>query len=91
MIAIFKREVKSYFINMTGYVFLGVMLVFAGIYTTAINLIGLSSSFEYVLSNMTIVLMIVIPISSTTYVMKWVCRLKVSHQWILPLPGASCL
>ena len=62
MIAIFKRDFKSYFINMTGYVFLGVMLVFAGIYTTAINLVGLSSSFEYVLSNMTIVLMIVIPI-----------------------------
>lgn len=62
MIAIFKREFKSYFISMTGYVFLAVMLVFAGIYTMAINLLQLSPSFEYVLSNMTIVLMIVVPI-----------------------------
>ncbi len=62
MIAIFKREFKSYFISMTGYVFLAVMLVFAGIYTMAINLLQLSPSFEYVLANMTIVLMIVVPI-----------------------------
>ena len=62
MIAIFKREFKSYFISMTGYVFLAVMLVFAGIYTMAINLLQLSPSFEYVLSNLTIVLMIVVPI-----------------------------
>ena len=62
MIAIFKREFKSYFISMTGYVFLAVMLVFAGIYTMAINLLQLSPEFEYVLSNMTVVLMVVVPI-----------------------------
>ena len=62
MRAIFKREFKSYFINMTGYIFIGVMFIFCGIFTMAINLLSASASFSYVLSNLTIVLMIIVPV-----------------------------
>ncbi len=62
MEAVFKREFKSYFVNMSGYVFIGVMLLFCGIFTMAINLISHSAQFEYVLGNETIVLMLIIPV-----------------------------
>lgn len=38
MSAIFKREFKSYFNTMTGFIFLAVIFAFTGIFTTAINL-----------------------------------------------------
>lgn len=62
MIAIFKREFKSYFINMSGYVFIGVIWLFSGIFSTALNFIGQYASYEYVLSNLVIVLMLIVPI-----------------------------
>lgn len=62
MIAIFKREFRSYFINMSGYVFIGVLWLFSGIFSTALNFIGQYSSYEYVLSNMMTVLMLIVPI-----------------------------
>ena len=62
MIAIFKREFKSYFINMSGYVFIGVLWLFSGIFTTALNLIGQYAAYEYALSNLVTVLMLIVPI-----------------------------
>ena len=62
MIAIFKREFKSYFINVSGYVFIGILWLFSGIFTTAINLIGQYASYEYALSNLVTVLMLIVPI-----------------------------
>ncbi len=62
MIAIFKREFKSYFINMSGYVFIGVLWLFSGIFATALNLIGQYAAYEYALSNLVTVLMLVVPI-----------------------------
>ena len=35
MLAIFKRETKSYFTGMIGYVVIGVMLAFIGLYYSA--------------------------------------------------------
>ncbi len=62
MLSIFKREFKSYFINMSGYVFIGVIWLFSGIFSTALNFIGQYASYEYVLSNMLLVLLLIIPI-----------------------------
>ncbi len=62
MISIFKREFKSYFINMSGYVFIGVIWLFSGIFSTALNFIGQYASYEYVLSNLMTVLMLIVPI-----------------------------
>ena len=38
MRAIYKRELRSYFTGFTGYLFLALMLLFAGIYVSIINL-----------------------------------------------------
>lgn len=62
MIAIFKREFKSYFINVSGYVFIGILWLFSGIFTTALNLIGQYAAYEYALSNLVTVLMLIVPI-----------------------------
>lgn len=62
MSAIFKREFRSYFNNMTGYIFLAVIFAFTGIFTTAINLRSQSASFEYVLGNITIIFMLIVPV-----------------------------
>lgn len=62
MTAIYKKELKSYFINMSGYVFMAFLLLFAGIYVTAVNLKSAYASFEYTLSSMTTVFIFIIPI-----------------------------
>ena len=62
MISIFKKEFRSYMNNVTGPVFIAFLLFFAGLYTTAINLRGGYTSFEYVLSNITIVFLLLAPL-----------------------------
>ncbi len=47
---------------MSGYVFIGVIWLFSGIFSTALNFIGQYASYEYVLSNMLLVLLLIIPI-----------------------------
>lgn len=62
MIAVFKREFKSYFINLSGYVFIGVLWLFSGIFSTMFNFIYQYSSYEFVLNNLVTVLMLIVPI-----------------------------
>lgn len=62
MIAIFKRELKSYYHGMLGYLFAALMLIFAGIYTMAYNLSGYYSNFEYVLSGITFIYLFSVPV-----------------------------
>lgn len=62
MIAVLKHEISSYFSNVTGYVFGAFLLLFAGIYTMVINLESAVTNFEYVLSNMSFVFLIIVPI-----------------------------
>ena len=44
MAAIYKRELKSYFQYMTGYVFIAFLVLFVGIYFMAYNLMSVSSA-----------------------------------------------
>ncbi len=62
MTAVFKREFKAYFDNMTGYIFCAFILLFAGIYTMVLNLKSASANFEYVVGNMAFIFLIAIPI-----------------------------
>ncbi|MBO4979764.1 MAG: ABC transporter [Clostridia bacterium] len=64
MSAIFKREFKSYFINMSGALFISVLLLFTGIFVTAVNLLGQFAAFEYALENVIIVFLLIVPILS---------------------------
>jgi len=60
--AIFQRELRSLFSNLTGYIFIVFVLVFAGIYVMANNLSGGYPNFEYALGSMTMVYLIGIPV-----------------------------
>ncbi|MBR6603185.1 MAG: ABC transporter permease, partial [Clostridia bacterium] len=62
MLSIFKREFKSYFTGVIGALFIAFLLCFTGIYVTSINLRGGYASFEYVLSNIIIVFLLIVPL-----------------------------
>ncbi len=62
MIAVFQREVSSYFKGIMGYLFAAFMLIFAGIYTMAYNLSGYYANFEYVLDSISFIYLIAVPI-----------------------------
>ncbi|MGI6004279.1 MAG: ABC transporter permease [Christensenellales bacterium] len=64
MFAIYKRELRGYFTSMTGYVFLGLILAFAGIFMNNYNLAGAHPAFEYVPGNMTFIYLLVVPVLS---------------------------
>lgn len=62
MKAIYRHELTSQFTNLSGCVFIAFLLLFAGIYTMAINVRSGIASFEYVLSNMSFTFMIIVPV-----------------------------
>lgn len=61
MAAIFKREVRSYYTGMVGYVTAAVTLFFLGLYFTNRNLMGASSDFATVLYTTTLIMLFLIP------------------------------
>ena len=64
MIAVYRREVGSYFKGVLGYLLGALLLVFAGIYCMVYNLSGYYSNFEYVLSAIGFIYLIAVPIIS---------------------------
>lgn len=64
MFAIYKRELKSYFCGMTGVLFIAVLLLMVGIYMAVNNLMVAYPNFEYSLSGVMFILLLMIPILS---------------------------
>ena len=62
MLAVYKRELKSYFTSMTGFVYIAFFLVIAGIYFYVNNLVSLYSNFEYALSSISFIFVIMVPL-----------------------------
>lgn len=62
MIAIFKRELKSYFNGMIGFLFVAFLLAFTGVFVTSYNLLGGYTAFEYALESTAIVFLLAVPI-----------------------------
>ena len=60
--AIYRKEIKSYFTSMIGYVFIAFFLVVIGIYFTAYNLFSGYANFEYALQSVAFVFFILSPI-----------------------------
>ncbi len=84
MLAILKREFKGYFCNMTGCIFTALLLCFAGIFATVVNLYGQSAMFEYTLSNVSMILLVIIPYNaSATYTRN---KITIKHMGKNPLP-----
>lgn len=62
MKAIFQREFKSYFTSITGYAFAAFLLLFIGIYTMSVCLVGYYPNYEYVLGNTAFIFLLIVPI-----------------------------
>lgn len=62
MSAIYKKELKSYFSNMTGYIAIALILVVAGILSRILNFRGLYGGMEGILPTLSMILMLAVPI-----------------------------
>ena len=62
MTAIYKREFKSYFTNITGYLVIALILLAAGIFCAALNLFSRYPNFELVITSISMFLIVFIPI-----------------------------
>lgn len=60
--AIFRKELKSYFSGMLGWLFSAFLLLFAGIYTMVYHLANNYTSFENVVAGITFIYMIAVPV-----------------------------
>lgn len=64
MTAVWKREIGSYYKGVTGWLLAAFLLIFAGIYCMVFNLSGYSARFERVLSAISFIYLIAVPIIS---------------------------
>jgi len=62
MIPIYKKEMRTYFTNMMGYVFLAFMLLLIGLFFTMFNLLMRDANFHGVLANTTMFFLFLVPI-----------------------------
>ena len=62
MLAIYKKELRSYFTSMIGYVFIAFFLVIIGIYFMIYNLMFGLANFEYCLSTVTFIFVLLVPL-----------------------------
>jgi ABC-2 type transport system permease protein len=62
MIAIFKREIKAYFLTPIGYLYMGLFLLLTGIFFTFGNLFSQSSQFSGFLGNLLFIYLFAVPL-----------------------------
>lgn len=62
MLAIYKREVKSYYTNVLGFLFAAFLLFILGIYFTAYNIAGANPYLGYSLGSISFAFLILVPI-----------------------------
>ena len=62
MISIYKKEMRTYFSNMMGYMFLAFMTMLIGLFFTLISLWSRNANFQNVLNNTTLFFLFLIPI-----------------------------
>ncbi len=62
MSAVYKKELKAYFSNMTGYIAIALILVMAGIFVKILNFQGRYPNMETALPTVSLILMLAVPI-----------------------------
>ena len=60
--AIYKREIKAYFMSPTAYIFLAVFYVISGFYFVNVNIFGMTTDMSYVFSGVFTIMMILLPL-----------------------------
>lgn len=62
MVAVFKKEMRTYFSSLTGYIFMGFFLILSGIFVTLYNLYSGSPDYNGVLSSINFIFLFLVPI-----------------------------
>lgn len=62
MLAIYKKELKSYFYSPIGYLFISIFMLVSGIRFVSANIMGLSSDYTLTLDWMSFVFMLTVPL-----------------------------
>ncbi len=62
MLAIFKRELRSYFESSIGYVFMGIFLIVGGIFFTLYNIFYASANMSTLFGNLSFIFLLAVPI-----------------------------
>ena len=62
MLAIYKRELKSYFHTFIGFLFIGVTLFFVGLFFSSYNVMNRYPYFSYAISSVILIFLVTIPI-----------------------------
>ncbi len=62
MFAVFKKEMKTYFSSLTGYIFMGFFLILSGFFVSIYNLSGGSPDYNGVLTSINFIFLFVVPI-----------------------------
>lgn len=62
MLAIYRKELRSYFTSMIGYVFIAIFLVIFGIYFYLNNLLNATANFEYTVANASFMFVLLVPL-----------------------------
>ena len=89
MRAVYKHELRSHFTGVSAYVFGAFLLLFAGIYVMAINIRSAVANFEYVLSNMSFIFLIIVPILTMRVISEERRRKTDSLLYSLPVSTAE--
>lgn len=84
MRAVYQHELSSAFTGLSGYVFGGFLLLFAGIYTMVYHLQSGITNFEYVLGGMSFVFLVIVPILTMRVLAEE--RRQKTHQLLYSLP-----
>lgn len=62
MLAIYKKELRSYFTSMIGYVFISIFLIIFGIFFYMNNLLTTTANFEYTVANASFLFVLLVPL-----------------------------
>ena len=89
MLSIYKRELRSYFTGFTGYLDVALMLLFAGIYVSIINLANAYPTVEFTLYNLDYLYLVIIPIVTMRIFAEDRRRHTVQLLYALPLRLSS--
>ena len=91
MLALYKKELKSYFIGMSGFVFIFLLLLLTGIFVTAYNLLLAYASIAYAVGSVQLCLMLTVPILTTRVIAEERRNRTDQLLYSLPIPSVTVI